>query len=525
MPVIGCRLRDDGWRSFGSPLLLCAGTIALNTKDYGLMTLPRLRMAPSPTGSPHIGNIRTAVFDYLYARHTGGTFVLRIEDTDRNRFVEGSLEEMMFALRWMGMQWDEGPEADGGHGPYFQSDRLPIYHKYAQQLIDEGKAYPCYCTKERLEEMRKLQEQAKLPPGYDRRCRDLTEDERADLARENPNPVIRFKMKLEGTTELDDLVRGHVSFRNDLQDDFIAIKADGFPTYHFASVVDDHLMEITHVVRGDEWLSSAPKHMQLYEAFGWTPPQWVHPSLILDERGKKLSKRSEAQTRFLSYIEEGYLPDAMLNFLATMGWSSGEDKKIFSRDELIEKFTFEGITNHPAIFDLAKLNDLQGEYIRMMSVEDLAKLIVPRLQKAGYLGEEPTNEDMEYLHKVTALIQDRLVLLKDAPEMIAYFYSDEFEYDEKGVRKHLAKETTPAILKAIIEKLSGIETWNHDCIEAAVRSVADDMGVKPAEVIHPTRMAITGRTWGPGLFELIAVIGKQRCIARLHMAAEKRFEG
>lgn len=484
---------------------------------------PRLRMAPSPTGSPHIGNIRTAVFDYLYARHTGGTFVLRIEDTDRNRFVEGSLEEMMFALRWMGMQWDEGPEADGKFAPYFQSERLPIYAKYAQQLIDEGKAYRCYCTKERLDEMRKAQEAAKLPTGYDRRCRDLTEDEREDLARENANPVIRFKMKLEGTTELDDVVRGHVSFRNELQDDFVAVKADGFPTYHFASIVDDHLMEITHVVRGDEWLSSAPKHMQLYEALGWTPPQWVHPSLILDESGKKLSKRSEAQTRFLTYIEDGYLPDAMLNFLATMGWSAGEDKKLYSREELIEKFAMEGITNHPAIFDLAKLNDLQGEYVRMMSVEDLAALIMPRLQAVGYISEAPTDDEIEYLRRVTGLIQDRLVLLKEAPEMVAYFYSDEFDYDEKGARKHLAKDTTPAILKAIIGKLSGIENWSIEAIEAGMRGVAEELGAKPADVIHPTRMAVTGRTWGPGLFELMEVVGKERCIERLSRVGE--FEG
>jgi glutamyl-tRNA synthetase len=484
---------------------------------------PRLRMAPSPTGSPHIGNIRTAVFDYLYARHTGGTFVLRIEDTDRNRFVEGSLEEMMAALRWLGMQWDEGPEADGSFGPYFQSQRLDLYHKFADQLIAEGKAYYCYCTKERLDEMRKAQEAAKLPPGYDRRCRGAGEEVRADLARENPNPVIRFAMKTEGVTELDDVVRGHVSFRNELQDDFVIVKADGFPTYHFASVVDDHHMEITHVVRGDEWLSSAPKHMQLYEALGWEPPTWVHPSLILDENGKKLSKRSDTQTRFLSYIEDGYLPDAMLNFLATMGWSAGEDRKLYSREELIEKFTLEGITNHPAIFDLAKLNDLQGEYVRMLSVQDLSNLILPRLQAAGYVSESPTDAELEYLHRVTSLIRDRLVLLKEAPEMVAFFYSEEFEFDEKGVNKHLAKDTTPAILNAVIEKLVGIESWTVANIEAALRGVAEALELKPADVIHPTRMAITGRTWGPGLFELIEVIGKDRCVVRLEQAAGKEW--
>lgn len=485
------------------------------------MTMPRVRMAPSPTGAAHVGTVRVAVFDYLYARHTGGMFMLRIEDTDQKRFVPGSLEDMMASLRWMGMQWDEGPEVGGPVGPYFQSERLDLYHEFADQLIAEGKAYRCYCTKERLEEMRKLQEAAKLPTGYDRRCRDLTDDERSDLARENPSPVIRFKMKQEGTTELDDVVRGHVSFRNDLQDDFVALKADGFPTYHFACVVDDHHMKITHVIRGEEWLSSAPKHMQLYEALGWEPPIWVHPPLILDENGRKLSKRSDTQTRFSSYIDDGYLPDAMLNFLATMGWSAGEDKKLYGRKELIEKFSLEGITNHPAIFDLAKLNDLQGEYVRMMSVEDLANLILPRLQAVGYITESPTDAEIAYLHKVTALIQDRLVLLKEAPEMVSFFYSDELVYDEKGAAKHLAKETTPAILNAVIGKLTGLENWNVEAIEAAMRGVAEDLGVGAGQVIHPTRMSVTGRTWGPGLFELMEAVGSERCVTRLEKALSK----
>lgn len=487
------------------------------------MPKPRVRMAPSPTGAAHIGTVRTAVFDYLFARHTGGTFILRVEDTDRNRFVEGSLEDMMASLRWIGMQWDEGPEVDGPVGPYFQSERLDHYHEYAVQLIDEGKAYYCYCTRERLDELRKSQEAAKQHPGYDRRCRDLTDAERVELAKENPNPVIRFKMKLEGTTEFDDIVRGRVSFRDELQDDFVAIKADGYPTYHFANVVDDHLMEITHVIRGEEWLSSAPKHVQLYEAFGWQQPIWVHPPLILDEQGRKLSKRSDTQTRFSSYIEDGYLPDAMLNFLATMGWSAGEDRKLYAREDLIEKFTLEGIVNHPAIFDLAKLNDLQGEYVRMLAVEELADLILPRLQAAGYVSASPSEEEITYLRGVTALIRERLVLLKDAPGMVVYFYSDEFEYDEKGARKYLAKDTTPALLKAIMDKLAGVEKWTVEGIEAAMRAVADESGVGAGDVIHPTRMAVTGRTFGPGLFELMEVIGRDRVLARLERAATFDF--
>lgn len=478
------------------------------------MTRPRLRFAPSPTGSAHIGTIRTAVFDWLYARHTGGTFILRIEDTDRSRYVPGSLEELMESLRWMGMQWDEGPEAGGDYGPYFQSERLDYYHKYADQLIAEGKAYHCYCSKERLEELRKLQEAAKQPPGYDRLCRNLTPEERDAYAAANPAPVIRFAMNREGTTEFDDVVRGHVSFDNALQDDFVIIKADGFPTYHFASIVDDRLMKTTHVIRGEDWLPSAPKHLQLYDAFGWEPPVFVHVPNIIDETGRKLSKR-HAATDFMGYIRDGYLPDAMLNFLATMGWSSGEDKKLFSRDELVEKFSLEGIVKHPATFDLLKLNDLNGEYIRMMPVEELAEMILPRLQAAGYVSGSPTPEERAYLMEVTELIQPRLVVLKDAPEQASFFYSDEFDYDEKGVEKHFKQESAPALLKALIEGLGAVQPWDLEPIEQAVRAAAQQLGLKDAQAIHTTRLAVTGRTGGPGLFELVRVIGRGRCLKRL----------
>lgn len=486
------------------------------------MIKPRLRFAPSPTGSAHIGTVRTAVFDYLYARHTGGAFILRIEDTDRTRYVEGSLEEMMYCLRWMGMQWDEGPEVGGDYGPYFQSERLEHYHKYAGQLIDEGKAYYCYCTRERLDQLRKEQESARQSPGYDRHCRDLSGAEREELALENPKPVIRFKMSGEGNTEFDDIVRGHVTFDNSLQDDFVIIKADGFPTYHFASIVDDRLMKTTHVIRGEDWLPSAPKHLQLYAAFGWEPPVFVHVPNIIDETGKKLSKRSAA-TEFIGYIKEGYLPDAMLNFLATMGWSSGEDKKIFSREELIEKFTLEGIVKHPAVFDLPKLRDLNGEYIRMMSVEELAELILPQLQAAGYVGNPPSQAERAYLLEVAALIQDRIVVLSDAPGAAAYFYTDEFEYDAKGVEKHFKQESAPALLKSLIGSLEGASDWTIESIEAAIRGAAQGLGLKDAAAIHLTRLAVTGRTGGPGLFELVKVIGRDRVVQRLRNA-ERRMQ-
>lgn len=485
------------------------------------MPTVRVRFAPSPTGAPHIGTIRTAVFDYLFARHTGGVFILRIEDTDRSRYVEGSLEELLAGLRWMGMDWDEGPEVGGDYGPYFQSQRLDLYTRHSRLLVDEGKAYYCYCTRERLEELRAAQEAARQPLGYDRRCRDLTPEQQEQMAVDNPNPVIRFKMKLDGRTEFDDVVRGRVGFENALQDDFVMVKADGYPTYHFASVVDDRLMDITHVIRGEEWLSSAPKHLQLYEAFGWIPPVWVHPPLILDTSGKKLSKRSGAQTSFTHYIEEGYLPEAMLNFLATMGWSSGEDRKLYSRQELIEKFTLEGIVNHPAVFDVDRLRDLNGEYIRMTGVEELATALLPRLQAAGYVGDPPTAGDVEYLRAVTELIRDRIVVLGDAPDAVSFFYRDDFEYDERGAGKYLAKDTAPALLNAVIEELGRVQDWSLESIESAVRGAGSRVGAEGGRVIHPVRVAVTGRTWGPGLFELMQVIGKERCIARLARAAAR----
>lgn len=479
----------------------------------------RTRFAPSPTGSPHIGNIRTAVFDYLFARHSGGDFILRVEDTDRNRYVENSLSDMMIGLKWMGMDWNEGPEVSGDFGPYFQSQRLDIYNKYAEQLLREGKAYYCFCTKERLSQLREEQTAAKLSHGYDRCCRDLSLEEIEEKRKENPYPVIRFKMKRDGVTDFNDVVRGTVSFQNELEDDFVIIKADGFPTYHFASIVDDHHMQITHVIRGEEWISSAPKHIQLYDAFGWEPPIWVHPPLILDEKGKKLSKRSDTATAFMSYIEEGYLPEAMLNFLATMGWSSGEDKKIFTKDELIEKFSLEGIVNHPAIFDILKLRDINGEYIRMKSIEELAETLLPYMQKVGFVSSDYNDDEKSYLLEVTKLIQDRIVTLAEAPYLASFFYEDVKEYEEKGL-KHFRKENFKDIANNIKNNLIGISNWTLENIEVAVRGVADDMSIKPAEVIHPTRMAVTGRTWGPGLFELMFVIGQDSCVRRFQQAID-----
>jgi len=478
----------------------------------------RVRFAPSPTGSPHIGNIRTAIFDWLFAKHEGGKFILRIEDTDRARLVEGALEEMMRDLRWLGLQWDEGPEVGGDYGPYFQSERLDIYRKYAEKLIRDGRAYRCYCTPERLEQMRKAQQAAGGSTGYDRKCRNLTDKQKAELDADGKPYVIRFAMPESGTTIYHDFIRGELAFDNSLQDDFVMIKTDGFPTYNFASVIDDHLMEITHVVRGEEYISSMPKYVHLYAALGWDEPVWVHVPLILGPDRSKLSKRHGA-VNFSSYIEEGYLPEAMINYLALLGWSAGEDREIYSVEELIEKFTLEGINDHPAIFDAQKLLWMNGYYIRQASIERLVELSMPYIVKAGLVGNPPGKEDIDYYTKIMPLIQERLHVLSEAPKMCDFFFAEP-QFEQKAVEKWLVGDKTADLLTRVKEHINDISGWNIESIEHAVRSAGAEIGLDGGRVIHPVRVAMTGRTAGPGLFELMEVLGRERVIARLSRAAD-----
>ena len=333
----------------------------------------RTRYAPSPTGDPHIGNIRAALFSWAYARANGGQFLLRIEDTDRNRLVETSVGAIQDSLRWLGIDWDEGPDVGGPHAPYFQSQRLPMYQKTAATLIEQGHAYRCFCSSERLDQMRAAQAAAKQPPGYDGLCRNIAPDVSAERAKREPF-VVRFKMKKEGTTTLDDMIRGEVVFQNALQDDFVMLKSDGYPTYHLGVVVDDTEMEISHAIRGDEWISSAPKHIQLYEALGWEPPVWAHLPLILGPDHKKLSKRS-GDTAVLDYQANGYLPEAMINFLAFLGWSLDDHTSLISVEELKEHFDLARVVPNPAVFDIERLNFLNGHYIREMSEERWVSLV------------------------------------------------------------------------------------------------------------------------------------------------------
>lgn len=478
----------------------------------------RVRYAPSPTGSPHVGNIRTALFNWLFARAQGGKFIVRIEDTDRNRFVPGSEEDILLALRWLGLDWDEGPEVGGPFSPYKQSERAELYRETAHRLVDEGKAYKCFCTAERLAEMRKEQEAAKTAIGYDRRCRRMSKEEAAAREANGEAYVIRFAMPLEGVTSYYDLVhKKEVEFKNVLTDDFVMLKSDGFPTYHLANIVDDHLMEITHVMRADEWMSSMPRHVQLYRALGWEPPKFAHLPLLMGPDGQKLSKR-HGTVQFTEFIGEGYLPDAMFNFLALCGWSPGDDREIMSREEILSLFSLDRILERPAVFHHDKLKWMNGHYIREMSLEQYMAATLPYLQKEGVLPAEPNAETRAYAERVLPLEQEKLRLLGEITELTRFFFEEPKSFDEKAVTKWFGETHISQMLDALIQRFNALENFTPEETERVIREVIAWLGVPNGHVIHPTRVALSGRATGPSLFDMIAALGKERVVRRLEKA-------
>jgi glutamyl-tRNA synthetase len=481
----------------------------------------RVRYAPSPTGDPHLGNIRSALFNWLYARASGGTFIVRIEDTDRTRLVEGAQDSILDALRWLNLDWDEGPEVGGDYGPYVQSERQAqgTYQEHTDWLIAEGKAYHCYCLPERLDTMRKEQHAAGRSPGYDRLCRALTDAERADRLKENDRPVVRFKMPFEGEIVVSDLVRGDVKFDSALLDDFVIMKSDAFPTYHLANVVDDHLMEITHVMRAEEWLPSAPRHKELYEAFGFDMPQLVHLPIILGPDRSKLSKRHGA-TSVLYYRDEGYLSAAMLNFLARLGWSLDDSTEVLSRDELIEKFTLERILANPAVFDKDKLEWMNGHYIREMPTEALAEELVGYLEADDGLPATVTRPiDRNYLQSIVPLERERLKRLSEAPEMLEFFFVDQPEIDPGNlVQEGLDAGAARTALERILTTAKSIDDWSEESLEEPYRALAEELGLKAGQLFGTIRVAITGRKAAPPLFETMVVLGRDRCMLRMQFA-------
>ncbi|MBN3033830.1 MAG: glutamate--tRNA ligase [Candidatus Saganbacteria bacterium] len=470
----------------------------------------RVRFAPSPTGALHIGGARTALFNWLFARHLNGKFILRIEDTDRERSTLEANKAIFHGLEWLGIDWDEGPNTGGPFGPYYQTERLALHQKYAQQLVDEGKAYYCFCTAEELAQRRKEAEARKEAPRYDGTCRKRSAEElKAKLAAGTPY-VIRFRLPPVGETAVDDLVRGRVVFQNEVLDDFVILKSDGFPTYNFACVVDDHLMEISHVIRGDDHLSNTPRQILLYQAFGWALPKFAHLPMILGRDKARLSKRHGA-TSVIEYNGLGYLPEAMINYIARLGWGHG-DQEVFSRQELIEFFSLDGVTKNPAVFDMEKLKWLNGQYIRKLLPERLFDLCEPLLIDAY------GRHDLAYMKKVVAVFQDRLVLIPEIVGLSAYFFKDDFEYDPKAAEKHFKTANAKVILTTLKDRLAALEPFAKEKIEPVFKTLAEEMKLKLGAVIHPCRLALSGRAETPPMYDVVAILGKEKVGARLDKA-------
>ena len=480
----------------------------------------RLRYAPSPTGDLHLGSLRTVIFDYLFAKQHDGILIMRIEDTDQARTIPGSVERQLEALRWMGIELDEGVVLDangavtekGEFGPYYQSKRLPLYAEKAQWLLENGHAYRCFCSSERLEQMRAEQQANHLPPKYDQTCRKLTREESDHRAANEPF-VIRHAIPVGQTVKIQDIIRGEVSFLSDDLDDYVLLKSDGFPTYQLANAVDDPAMQITHVLRGEEWLPSLPKNILLYQAFGVQPPQFAHLPVILGPDGKhKLSKR-DGHVSVMEYAEAGYLPEALFNILAFIGWSPGTEEEFFTLEQLIERFTLDKVQKAPAVFNFERLDYVNGWYIRQLPVEVVAEKMLPFLEKAGI-----TVEDKAYLEKIAGVLQERLKHFDESAELSRFFFERPQVNDELRallVPKKADPETTRHILTGITAFLEEQTDWSQEGLEASLRAVIEEKGHKTGEVLWPIRAALSGLSASPGAFELLAIFGKEESLTRL----------
>lgn len=475
----------------------------------------RVRFAPSPTGYLHVGGARTAIYNYFFAKATGGTFYLRIEDTDRKRYNEDALKDLMRDLKWLGLNWDEGPGNEGDCGPYFQSERLDIYHREIQKLLDAGCAYYCFCSEERLNEVRAEQKKAGVAEtGYDRHCRNISREEAERRIAAGEKAVIRFKIPESGVTGFDDLVRGHIEYRNELLDDLVLIKRDGYPTYHFASVVDDHLMGTTHVLRGDEWISSTPKHVLLYKAFGWEAPVWCHLPVILDsQNGGKLSKRNGAAS-VGEFRDLGYLPETLVNYLALLGWNPGDDREVMTLEEMISAFKLENIHPTAVKFDTKKLQWMNMQHIHATSNETLLAEMKKGLEKLGVSIE---SEPAERLNEIVELLKPRAHFLKDLAEMSLYFFRAPTSYDEKGMRKQWGLGSRD-VARAVREMLATVEPFRTAEIEKGFLALAESRHCKLGDLVGAVRLAVSGVTAGPGLWELFEVVGKDETLRRIDVA-------
>jgi len=495
----------------------------------------RVRFAPSPTGSLHIGGARLVMYNVLFAhgeaKRAGkkGTFILRIEDTDQKRFVEGSAEGLMDGLRWLGLDWDEGPDVGGPYGPYVQSERTHHYREAAEQLVASGHAYRCFCSPERLKAVREDLQKRGLPPGYDRHCRDLPAGEVESRVGAGEPFVVRFRMPLTGETRLVDLLRGEIVYQNDKIEDLVILKSDGFPTYHLGVVVDDHEMKITHITRGPEWIPTAPLHVQIYEALGWNMPLLAHMPLILAPTGGKLSKRHGGAS-VKDFQEGGYLPEAMLNYFALLGWSLDGKTEIYSFDDLLEHFSIERVSASPSIFDRNKLDWINQQWINhRITVDDLATRVLPFLIAADTIEDGPHDEThprFAAVQEASALLKDRIKHLTEAPDLMEYFLKDDLApYDAALlVPKKAEPATAMAALEAVRGALDEVEVADEAAVEERFRALSDQIGIRPGQLFMPIRVAVTGRTQSPGLFGTLRVIGQDRVASRIDDAIVKLRE-
>ena len=479
----------------------------------------RVRYAPSPTGLQHIGGIRTALFNYFFARSSGGKFILRVEDTDRERYSDESLEDLYSTLSWLGIEWDEGPVVGGPYGPYIQSERFDLYKKYAEQLVAEGKAYYCYCSPERLEALRKEQAESKSEyQGYDRHCANLTAEERAELEAQGIKPVIRLRVPTEGKTTFHDILMGDITRRNrDISPDPIILKSDGFPTYHLANVIDDHLMHITHIMRAQEWIPSGPLHVLLYNAFGWEVPQYCHLPMVMGKDGQKLSKR-HGSTAVRDFRAKGYLPEAIINYVTLVGWSLDGSTEFFTKDELEKCFRLENIHKSPAVFDYKKLDWFNGQYIRAASDERIGELVTPYLQEAGFVHDPLTEDEKSLVSKLVPSVKERMKVLSDVVPLTAFIFRDEPVTDKAVyIGKGADEEKTAEALKRGKDiLLEGIRAGrSQEDIENDLSALATELGLKVGGVFQPIRVAITNSTVSLPLFDSIDMIGIDETEKRL----------
>lgn len=500
----------------------------------------RVRIAPSPTGLVHIGNLRTILYNYLFARHHKGTFIIRIEDTDQTRLVPGAVENLLKVLRWAGIETDEGPylttddklKEQGDYGPYTQSNRLDIYKQHIDDLLDKNKAYYCFCSKERLDNLREEQVKNKLAPKYDNNCRDLTKEEVKALLEKGTPHVIRFRMPENKEVVCNDLIRGEIVVNTKNLDDYVLIKADGFPTYHFANVVDDHLMKITQVLRGEEWIASTPKHVLLYEAFGWGMPQFAHLPQLLNKQKKKLSKR-DGDTTVSDFIDSGYLKDALINFIALLGWNAGTEQEIYTLNELVKQFSLDNVHKAGAVFDLDKFDWINGVYIRELSEDKFYEACMPYLEKSGLLtfsdSQVIVNETGEkykpaQIKKIIGLEQPRIKKLSEITEAINFFFIENLEYNaDLLIWKKSDKETTVKNLGLLEETLNPLdeENFTKEKLEKILLDIIDKKSLDTGSILWPMRFALSGREKSPGPFDLAGALGKEKTLQRINHAISK----